>query len=572
MSHLPGPSTAKEQLLTTKEIDDKRERLLENKDFKGELTNALKHCNSLLKAEDFLTNTPPDQISSVSVVMGEVICEEIIKILGDRQIVAEHDLILCDESDGEEIYEELKTEENENYEPEEFESAPYQHITLEYKARTVALAEAYPKWSLAILHKKGCSRLKRRDDLKKWKKDVKNGGTRRDKWMHIDAETFDRFVEARASCEQVTNRTIQQWAVTAAFPYISKQFTFNASGPWVDKFKKRHKIKQRQITKYVSEKDCATMEETLKAAEKFQTQIRAVIPQFEEDFILNTDQTGCHYNSTYNVIYEHKGIKTVLVKKNLNKVIHSYTARYTLSASGKIIPYVFLCMQEPSGIFGPLVKKNIDKFSDEYKNVIVTCSKAGKLTTELYKKFLTSIISPYVKKNKFLFIIDSWGGHTNPALYDEIFEGEKGEATCTLKVIPPKCTPLCQPCNVYFYRQVKIFLMRLQNAPITLLQEQREIASREDAIKIHSLILHQLSAPIFVPMIKYAWFASKLTSDRAIFLNVTEVCFPTSLLGKKCTCEKVAFVKCSWCKSVLCFICFFDRYHPKVCKTLQHDK
>lgn len=195
------------------------------------------------------------------------------------------------------------------------------------------------------------------------------------------------------------------------------------------------------------------MEQTLEAAEKFQTQIRAMIQLFHEDFVINTDQTGCQYSSTYNRTYEHKGTKTVLVKKkHLNKVTHSYTAQYTLSASGKIIPFVFLCMQETSEIFGPIVKKNVDKLTDEYKNVIVTCSKSGKLTTDLYKKFLTSVILTDVKKNKFLFIIDSWEGQTNPVLYDEIFENEKGEVMCTLKIIPPKCTPLCQPCDVYFYR------------------------------------------------------------------------------------------------------------------------
>lgn len=115
----------------------------------------------------------------------------------------------------------------------------------------------------------------------------------------------------------MTNRTIQQWAMAAAFPYITEQFTFNACSSWVDNFKRRHRIKQRKITKYVSEKDCVTMEQTLEVAEKFQTQIRAVVQLFQEDFILNTDQTGCQYSSTYNRTYEHKGTKTVFVKKKI---------------------------------------------------------------------------------------------------------------------------------------------------------------------------------------------------------------------------------------------------------------
>lgn len=90
------------------------------------------------------------------------------------------------------------------YKPDELARPPFSYIPLEYKARTVALAEAHPKWSLANLHKKGCSRLKRKDHLKIWKDDVKKGGTHFDKWVHIDSETFQRFTEARTSYEQVS--------------------------------------------------------------------------------------------------------------------------------------------------------------------------------------------------------------------------------------------------------------------------------------------------------------------------------------------------------------------------------
>jgi len=97
-----------------------------------------------------------------------------------------------------------------------------------------------------------------------------------------------------------------------------------------------------------------------------------------------------------------------------------------------------------------------------------------------------------------LLIIDSWGGQTDNIMHDDVFENESGEATCTLKFIPPKCTPFCQPCDVYFYRQVKIIIKILQNSS-ALLKDEREIASREDAIKINSIVHHQLRAPIFPP-------------------------------------------------------------------------
>jgi len=106
-----------------------------------------------------------------------------------------------------------------------------------------------------------------------------------------------------------------------------------------------------------------------------------------------------------------------------------------------------------------------------------------------------------MEQNKFLLLIDLWRGQTNTTIYNEIFQDEKRWASCNIKVIPLKYS-LCQPCDVYFYRQVKDFIKRLQNASI-LLKEQREIDTQKDATKIiHLLIL--LSADIFKPMILHA--------------------------------------------------------------------
>jgi hypothetical protein len=54
---------------------------------------------------------------------------------------------------------------------------------------------------------------------------------------------------------------------------------------------------------------------------------------------------------------------------------------------------------------------------------------------------------------------------------------------------------MCQPCDIYFYRQVKDVVKKIQNAS-DFLREQWKTASHKDAIKIHSLTHHQLSAPV----------------------------------------------------------------------------
>lgn len=126
--------------------------------------------------------------------------------------------------------------------------------------------------------------------LERWEEQIKKGGTSQEKFAIIDSWTYDRFKEARENLQQVTTRNLQQWALAAASQF--ENFEFKASNAWVIKFKRRHRIRQRKVTKFVSERETVTLEETLENAENFRKQVRAVAPNFDKNFILNTDQTG----------------------------------------------------------------------------------------------------------------------------------------------------------------------------------------------------------------------------------------------------------------------------------------
>ncbi|XP_044579951.1 uncharacterized protein LOC123262029 isoform X1 [Cotesia glomerata] len=204
------------------------------------------------------------------------------------------------------------------------------------------------------------------DHLKVWEKDVEHGGTKFDKYYVIDSWTYDRFVEARQNYQQVTTRNLQQWALAAASQFLNLQFT--ASDPWVKKFKQRHNIRQRKITKFVTDKEVHTMPEIIASAEMFRIQTKQLISNFDSDFVINTDQTdflkfifsGCQYQSMFNRTLTEKGSKTVFAKvQDMTKVSHSYTAQYSITLSGKLLPHVFICLQEPTGDFGPRIKKNV---------------------------------------------------------------------------------------------------------------------------------------------------------------------------------------------------------------------
>lgn len=230
-----------------------------------------------------------------------------------------------------------------------------------------------------------------------------------------------------------------------------------------------------------------------------------------------------------------------------------------------------MCLQEPGDTFGVHVKKEVNGLLNLCKNVIVVCSKSGKLTSYLYEQYLKIILKPYVGNNSFLLIVDSWGGQKNIHMYNEIFRDHINKPTCNLQIIPLKCTPICQPCDVYFYRQVKIIIKRIQNCPNILINgEKAELNSRYDAIRIQSLTHYLVCAPLFKNMIQFAWYASKLTScEREIFYNVNQLCFPPNIHNVKCSCKSnYSFIKCSWCATYLCFKCFYVNFHPQNCKEI----
>lgn len=75
---------------------------------KNNFTNALKYCMTLLKAENLVTDTPPEEISATSIAIGEEIFKEIMLMLEERKIILDDNLITVEESDDEEEYEEVR--------------------------------------------------------------------------------------------------------------------------------------------------------------------------------------------------------------------------------------------------------------------------------------------------------------------------------------------------------------------------------------------------------------------------------------------------------------------------------
>lgn len=194
--------------------------------------------------------------------------------------------------------------------------------------------------------------------------------------------------EARNNNQLVTRRLLQQWAIAAAAQYNKPKqeseehinvFHFVASSTWLTNFLHEYRISNRRVVRYISKKEAISPEAVIKSAEEFQTLIQVILLDYDPDFVINTDQTGCEYRVNVSRTYTHTGQKLVqLYIGDLNKVSHSYTAQYSLTKSGKLLNKVFVCLQEFSDNFGVRVQKDVDELLKLCKNVVITCSKSGK--------------------------------------------------------------------------------------------------------------------------------------------------------------------------------------------------
>ena len=81
------------------------------------------------------------------------------------------------------------------------------------------------------------------------------------------------------------------------------------------------------------------------------------------------------------------------------------------------------------------------------RNVVITCSKSGKLTTSLVHYWRDKVLVPIVHK-KCLLLSDAWPGQSDEEIYKKV-------PGCKHLAIPKKTTDRIQPLDVFYNRQNK---------------------------------------------------------------------------------------------------------------------
>ncbi|CAF4472282.1 unnamed protein product, partial [Rotaria sp. Silwood2] len=279
------------------------------------------------------------------------------------------------EDDKNTFYDDNSSEADDEWESKENERERHDlsDYSLEYMKEVVAYADAKDssgkrRRAWKSVHEK-YKRIPAQTYISRFRKYLEQQGTKRQKIQKVDEMVFQMFMEAREKNLMVHDVDIQRWGLKVAKDMTLNEF--HASDGWVKNFKGRHGIVSRRVTNIVTKHESANLELIEKSKENFIKDFYTRSSHFRSSQILNTDQVGIekevHSTRTLSFGGEKKTFGAVASK---HATTHSYTVQPMISLDGKQIGPILLCLQEPKGKMGEIVKQNLFEPSD----VVITCS------------------------------------------------------------------------------------------------------------------------------------------------------------------------------------------------------
>ncbi|CAF1202220.1 unnamed protein product [Adineta ricciae] len=204
--------------------------------------------------------------------------------------------------------------------------------------------------------------------------------------------------------------------------------------------------------KVVTKREIVNEAKIKKSADQFVSEVKSLLPYYNEDFVFNTDQAGLQLEFPSIRTLSYQGEKrTLATVRSVNATTHSYTVQPTITMSGKIFGPVYICLKEVNGRMNDNIKANLPQL----KNVVVTYSASGKLTTSLVEYWRNECLIPSLTSQSVLLLSDSWPGQTyGKGIYESIKRLKRLE-------IPWKTTSTIQPLDVFFNRQWRVIVRRV---------------------------------------------------------------------------------------------------------------
>jgi hypothetical protein len=364
---------------------------------------------------------------------------------------------------------------------------------------------------------------------------------------------MESFELARQNGATVHDSTLRGWALNKARELNFD--TFKSSHYWLNKFKRIHRISSRKIVKFISTRQQKNLEEIENSALDLMLDYHENVKEKFDPFeIFNTGQSGFQYflhtNRTLSFTNERS---TSAIIQNLNSRTHSYTIQPLLNMDGRLVGKLYVNLKEIANEFGPRVRENLPNYS----NLYVTCTTSGKLTKNLIQQWSQNVFKDVVNdlhSNRVVLYVDSWGGQNDTDLYK--IDGKQVE----LKIFPPCTTSILQPLDLYCFHMWKDFIKRF-NEQVLIVNYDIEIHLRANILKIQSLIYNQFQCPDFRPMWLCGWRLAGFEVPEIPFESLKKTLFEFNEDCSTENCLELPFIKCIYCKKVLCLNCFFVNYH-----------
>ncbi len=123
-------------------------------------------------------------------------------------------------------------------------------------------------------------------------------------------------------------------------------------------------------------------------------------PKFAPSEIPNADESGINFEIHGARALSHieeKDTEVVAVSKTTTT--YSCNVLPLISLEGKLLLSLLLCLQEPKGVFVPLVLQTIPKLW----NVYVDWTKSGKLDKTIFKNFVEVVLVTNIFKKLFIY-------------------------------------------------------------------------------------------------------------------------------------------------------------------------
>jgi len=251
-----------------------------------------------------------------------------------------------------------------------------------------------------------------------------------------DEEILKWIMEQRDQNVPVSREAIQEHAKTKC---AESHPDFTASSGWLQKFMRRHQLSLRSRTS-LSQRLPADLEDKVASFTTFVKDLRSE-DDFDDEFIINMDETPVFFDLIPNKTVEKQGSKSVIVRSSGSEKRH-VTVILAIAADGAVLPTMIIFK-------GKRALKNI-KVPD---GCIVAVQQKAWCDEAIMIRWINECLKVYTNRQRSLVVLDSFRCHIMDSIKKQL-----RKANAELAVIPGGCTSILQPLDVSVNKPFKGWL------------------------------------------------------------------------------------------------------------------